>query len=81
LDGVEPTVDEIKAAIRRAVIAHKFTPVLTGSALKNKGVQLLLDGVVAYLPNPMEATNTALDVANNESKVELASDVKKPFVG
>ena len=55
LDGVEPTAAEIKAAITRSVLAHKFTPVLCGSALKNKGVQLLLDAVVEYLPNPMKA--------------------------
>jgi elongation factor G len=54
LDGEELTVDEINAAIRRATLADKLTPVLTGSAFKNKGVQPMLDAVVAYLPSPLD---------------------------
>ncbi len=46
--------EELKAAIRKATIAIKLTPVLCGSAFKNKGVQQLLDGVVAYLPSPLD---------------------------
>ncbi len=52
LEGEEPSEDELHAAIRRATIAGKLTPVLTGSAFKNKGVQPMLDAVVAYLPSP-----------------------------
>ena len=52
LEGEEFTVDELNAAIRRATLAYKLTPVLTGSAFKNKGVQPMLDAVVAYLPSP-----------------------------
>jgi elongation factor G len=55
LEGIDPTIPEIKAAIRRATLTHKFTPMLMGSALKNKSVQPLLDAVVDYLPNPMES--------------------------
>jgi len=77
----EPTPQEIKEAIRRATIALKFAPVFMGSAYKNKGVQTLLDGVVAYLPNPLEAKSVALDLHDNEKEVQLNCDHSKPFVG
>ncbi|MGO8970425.1 MAG: elongation factor G [Myxococcaceae bacterium] len=73
--------EELKAAVRRATIALKMTPVFCGSAYKNKGVQLLLDAVSDYLPNPKEVLNEALDQKNNEAKVMLSSDPDKPFVG
>jgi len=73
--------EELRAAIRRATIALKMTPVMCGSAYKNKGVQLLLDAVGMYLPNPAEVTNEALDQKNNEAKVVLESTTDKPFVG
>ncbi len=73
--------EELKAAVRRATIALKMTPVFCGSAYKNKGVQLLLDAVSDYLPNPKEVVNEALDQKNNEAKVVLSSDPDKPFVG
>lgn len=52
-----------------------------GSAFKNKGVQLLLNGVGSYLPAPNEVDNYALDISRKEEKVPLESDHKKPFVG
>ena len=54
LEGVEPTEVELHAAIRRATLADKLTPILTGSAFKNKGVQPMLDAVVEYLPSPLD---------------------------
>ncbi|MBX5482953.1 MAG: elongation factor G [Myxococcaceae bacterium] len=81
LNDQECPADELRAAIRRATIALKFTPVFCGSAYKNKGVQRLLDGVVEFLPNPTEVVNEAHDQNNNEEKVVLASDPTKPFVG
>ncbi|MCX6460367.1 MAG: elongation factor G [Actinobacteria bacterium] len=54
LDGEVLTVEDIQAAIRRSTLADKLTPVLTGSAFKNKGVQPMLDAVVAYLPSPLD---------------------------
>jgi elongation factor G len=77
----EVSNDELAAAIRRVTIALKMTPVFIGSAYKNKGVQLLLDGVNAYLPNPTEVKNIALDQNNKEEKVILESVANKPFVG
>lgn len=83
LEGEEPSVEQIKAAIRRATIARKFTPVLMGSALANKGVQPVLDSVVDYLPQPNEILNTGLDITNlNEEKpINLVPSSNKPFVG
>lgn len=54
LEGEEPTIEEIKRAIRAGVLTSEFFPVLCGSAYKNKGVQLLLDAVVDYLPAPTD---------------------------
>lgn len=54
LEGEEISVEEVKGAIRRATIACKMTPVICGSSYKNKGVQTLLDSVVAYMPSPID---------------------------
>jgi elongation factor G len=75
------TPEDLIPAIRRATVAFKATPVFIGSAYKNKGVQLLLDGVNAFLPNPFEVENKALDQNNHEEPVFLVSDASKPFVG
>ncbi len=81
LEGQDPTTEELIPVIRKATLSLKFTPVFVGSALKNKGVQPLLDGVCRFLPNPMEVENVAHDQANNEAKVILKSDPSSPFVG
>lgn len=82
LEGEEPSVAQIKAAIRRATIARRFTPVLMGSALANKGVQPVLDAVVDYLPQPNEVLNTGLELANHEEKpVKLVPSLTEAFVG
>ena len=81
LGGEDISVAELRKAIRTATLSLKFTPVMMGSAFKNKGVQLLLNAVTYYLPNPSEVSNEALDQDNNEAKVELTSDPTKPFVG
>ncbi len=74
------TEELINNAIRKGTIDLQLVPVMMGSAYKNKGIQVLLDAVVSYLPNPTEVTNTALDLDNNEEVVVLKSDEKMPPV-
>ncbi|KAI9042693.1 elongation factor G [Aspergillus affinis] len=81
LSELEPTPDQMKAAIRRATIGLKFTPVFMGSALANKSVQPMLDGVVDYLPNPSEVQNLALDKKRDEASVKLVPYNSLPLVG
>ncbi|KAI6948967.1 Elongation factor G, partial [Hortaea werneckii] len=81
LEEQTPSPEEIKAAIRRATISLKFSPVLMGSALADKSVQPMLDAVVDYLPNPSEVTNLALDRKRDEKPVKLVSYNALPFVG
>ncbi|KAL7258624.1 hypothetical protein ACSBR1_004693 [Camellia fascicularis] len=71
---------ELEEAIRRATIARKFIPVFMGSAFKNKGVQPLLDGVLSYLPCPIEVSNYALDQTKQEEKVMLSGTPVGPLV-
>ncbi len=54
LNGVEPTVKELKSALRKAVIGYKLVPIYAGSSLRNRGVQPLLDAVIDYLPSPLD---------------------------
>ncbi|HEY4067246.1 MAG TPA: elongation factor G [Burkholderiaceae bacterium] len=70
LNGVEPSADRLRAAIRRGTLASAFVPVLAGSAFKNRGVEPLLDAVAAYLPAPGEAARA--DDAQPESDPEGA---------
>jgi len=92
LEGEEIPVDMIKATIRKAVLTGEFFPVFCGSAYKNKGVQLLLDGVVDYLPSPIDiapAKGELLDGSEfhakadeNEPLVALAFKIATdPFIG
>ncbi|NWR00144.1 EFGM factor, partial [Paradoxornis webbianus] len=81
-----PTAAQLKLAIRRATLQKSFTPVLVGSALKNKGVQPLLDAVLEYLPNPSEVENYALlnqGDSQDQTKFLLnsARDDSQPFIG
>ena len=81
LNEEDPSIEEIKSAVRKATISLDITPVFMGSAFKNKGVQLVLDGVIDYLPSPFEVENKALDQMESEKEVILSPDPKKPFVG
>ncbi|XP_049432563.1 elongation factor G, mitochondrial [Epinephelus fuscoguttatus] len=81
-----PTTEELKAAIRRVTVQRLFTPVLVGTALKNKGVQPLLDAVLDYLPNPTEVKNYAIlneEDGSETSKIQMdpTRDSSNPFVG
>ena len=79
---MEETVTEamIVEAVRRGTLSRELTPVFLGSAYKNKAVQALLDGVVAYLPNPTQVENKALDLDNDEKEIVLPCDADKPTV-
>ena len=72
--------DMVREAIRKGTLALKLTPVLMGSAYKNKGVQPLLDAVVHYLPSPLDIENDALDLDQEEERVVLASVSDLPLV-
>jgi elongation factor G len=78
------TEDLLNAAIRSATLNHHITPVLLGSAYKNKGVQPLLDAVIAWLPCPIDVVNEAIDMAQSteteEVKVEVPSDADGALV-
>ncbi|MDD9139665.1 MAG: elongation factor G [Candidatus Cardinium sp.] len=73
------TTDEIRAAIRKAVIDLSFSPVLCGSAFKNKGVQALLDSVCAYLPSPMDLPPVTAIHPNTEAAIIREANNSAPF--
>ncbi|GAB5576709.1 ribosome-releasing factor 2 [Prionailurus iriomotensis] len=82
-----PSISDLKRAIRRATLNRSFTPVFLGSALKNKGVQPLLDAVLEYLPNPSEVQNYAILNQDDDSKeknkilMNAERNSSHPFVG
>ena len=79
LEGEEPTIEQLKKVIREATIAVKIFPVFCGSAFKNKGVRLLLDGVVDYLPSPIDVPAISGWDPDNEEDTVRESDDKGPF--
>ena len=74
------TEDLIHEAVRRGTIARELVPVFMGTAYRNKGIQPLLDGIVRYLPNPMDVTNTAVDLDADGAEIELRTDPAAPTV-
>ena len=75
LEGQEPTVEQTKAAIRKAVLTGEFHPVFCGSAYKNKNIQMLLDGVIDYLPSPLDiAPAKGTDENGNEIHCKASDD-------
>ena len=92
LEGEELTEEEIKAALRKATIANEIVPVICGSSYKNKGVQRMIDGVVDFLPSPLEIDAVAgTDLEGNEDSREASDEAPlaalafkiatDPFVG
>ncbi len=80
LNGENISQDELKGAIRRATIATTLVPVFTGTALRNKGVQLVLDAVVDYLPSPIDVpTIKATDVHDETKEIDIKQDDGMPF--
>jgi len=79
LEGEELTEEEIVAGIRRGTVNVQFTPVICGSSYKNKGVQLLLDAVVAYMPSPLDIPAIKGITPDDEEEVERHSDDNEPF--
>jgi len=79
LDGQDISVPQIKAAIRRLTVSNRVVPVLCGSALRDKGIELLLDAIVDYLPSPLDVPPvSATDPRNGEKILRQASD-EEPF--
>jgi elongation factor G len=80
LEGEEPSLDAIKGCIRKGTIALDFFPTYCGSAFKNKGIQVVLDAVVDYLPNPTEVTpQPEVDLEGNETGEVATVDPAKPL--
>ena len=79
LEGEEITKDEVKTAIRRMTIEGRMVPVLCGSAYRNKGVQMLLDAVVDYMPSPLDIPAIKGVVPGTEQEEERPADDKGPF--
>jgi elongation factor G len=80
LNGEEITKEELKAGIRKGTVNVDFYPVICGSAFKNKGVQLMLDAVIDYLPSPLDvAAIKGHSVDNSEEEIERHSSDEEPF--
>lgn len=78
LEGEEPTIEEIKRAIRAGVLSSEFFPVLCGSSYKNKGVQLMLDAVLDYLPSPLDIP-AIMGVTEEGAEEARHADDSEPF--
>ncbi|MCH8123189.1 MAG: elongation factor G [Bacteroidetes bacterium] len=79
LEGDEITADELKNVVREATLSMDITPVFCGSAFKNKGVQRLLDGVIDFLPSPLDVPPIKGVVPGSETEVERPADPDAPF--
>ena len=79
LNEEEISIDEVKSALRKGVIDLKITPVFCGSAFKNKGVQLVLDAVIDYLPSPLDVPPVEGILVDADEKITIHPDPKAAF--
>jgi len=80
LDGNEPTLAKLKQCIREGTLAFKFTPIVTGTAFKNKGVQTLLDAITDYMPSPLDRPPiTGVDAVDETIEITRPSSDDEPF--
>ncbi|MBP9676741.1 MAG: elongation factor G [Anaerolineaceae bacterium] len=79
LDGEKLTVEEMKKALRQAVLEIKATPVFCGSSLRNKGVQLVLDAVIDYLPSPLDIPAVSAHIPDSDKTIELPTEDDAPM--
>ena len=80
-DGQELSIDELKAALRKGTILNKIVPVFAGTALKNKGVQPMLDAVVDYLPSPLDIPPAKAIDPKTDEEIEVKATDDEPFAG
>ncbi len=81
LHGHEITNEELKTALRRAVIAYKLVPIFAGSSLRNKGVQPLLDAVVDYLPSPLDVGEIVGHNPKTDAEEKRKPNAEEPLAG
>jgi elongation factor G len=80
LAGEEPTLEQLKATLRKAVLANEIFPIMTGTALQNIGVQLVLDAVVDYLPSPLDLPDIeGVDPQDEEKEITRKASDEEPF--
>ena len=79
LMGEEPTIDELKKAIRKATIANHLTPVLCGTSYHNKGVQKLLDAIVEYMPSPLDIPSIKGTLPDTGEEEDRHASDSEPF--
>ena len=79
LEGQEISINELKSGLRKACLVYKLIPVFCGSALKNKGIQLLLDGIIEYLPSPIDLAAIKGFEPKKGLEIERKADDKEPF--
>merc|ERR1719478_1542715 len=79
LEGEEPSQEDLKRCLRKGCIAGDFTPVLTGTAFKNKGVQTLLDAVIDYMPSPLDVEAIKGMSVDGETPMKRESSDDEPF--